>query len=177
MIQEPETLYKLMVLYLLDNVNFSLTNSQISHFLLDKDYTTYFTMQTVLTELTEVGLITSRTVGNSTYYDITNDGQEALKFFSSDISDAAKADMDEFLKENKFSLRSESSATAGYYKNEHDSFTVCFMVMEGKSVLLSIDISVPDEEVAKQMCANWKAMSQEVYSYLMLSMTKRAEPS
>ena len=50
MIQEPETLYKLMALYMLNKVNFPLTNSQLTQFFLDKEYTTYFTLQQVLSE-------------------------------------------------------------------------------------------------------------------------------
>lgn len=173
MIQEPETLYKLMILYLMNNVSFSLTNSQISHFLLDRDYTTYFTLQSVLSELVDSNLITSRKLGNSTYYDITNDGREALTFFSSEISDSTIQDMDEYLRENKFSLRSESSSTAEYFKTDYDSYDVRFMAMEGKKILLSIDVIVPDESVAKQMCANWKGLSQKIYSYLMLTLTNK----
>ena len=45
MIQEPETLYKLMILYMLNKVNFPLTNSQLTQFFLDKEYTTYFTRE------------------------------------------------------------------------------------------------------------------------------------
>ena len=33
------TLYKLIVLYMLDNLDFPLTNSQISEFVLEKGYT------------------------------------------------------------------------------------------------------------------------------------------
>ena len=36
---EPLTLYKLIVLYIVDKVDFPLTNSQISSFILDKGYT------------------------------------------------------------------------------------------------------------------------------------------
>ena len=42
---EPFTLYKLIILYMLDRVDFPLTNSQISSFLLDRGYTNYFTLQ------------------------------------------------------------------------------------------------------------------------------------
>ena len=41
---ESIVLYKLIVLYMLDRVNFTLTNSQISS-LLEKGYTNYFTLQ------------------------------------------------------------------------------------------------------------------------------------
>ena len=42
--QEQLTLYKLMILYLIEKVDFPLSNSQISEFILDKGYTNYFTV-------------------------------------------------------------------------------------------------------------------------------------
>ena len=50
---DPITLYKLIVLYMLKKIDFSMTNAQISNFILDQGYTTYFTLQSVLAELTE----------------------------------------------------------------------------------------------------------------------------
>ena len=38
-------LYKLIILYMLNKVDFPLTNSQISEFILDEGYTTYFNLQ------------------------------------------------------------------------------------------------------------------------------------
>ena len=38
------TLYKLIVLYMLQKVDFPLTNSQISEFVLDKEYTNSLTL-------------------------------------------------------------------------------------------------------------------------------------
>ena len=172
MIQEPETLYKLMILYMLDKVNFPLTNSQLSEFFLDKEYTTYFTLQSVLTELAEAKLISSRQVGNSTHYEITDDGKEALGFFVTDISSAAIADMDEYLEANKFSMRSESGVVAEYFRSSNDNYTVHCSAREGKNTILAIDIAVPDEGAAEDMCANWRGCSRKIYSYIMTSLLK-----
>ena len=46
------TTYKLIILYMLEKVDFPLTNSQVSEFILDKGYTTYFTLQRAINELT-----------------------------------------------------------------------------------------------------------------------------
>ena len=48
MLSEPMTLYKLMNLYMLKQVNFPLTNAQLSNFFLEREYTTYFTLQQAL---------------------------------------------------------------------------------------------------------------------------------
>ena len=76
MSSEPLTLYKLIVLYMLNKVNFPLTNAQISEFILDKEYTNYFTLQQVIGELAEGDLISLKTVGNTSYYHITPQGEE-----------------------------------------------------------------------------------------------------
>ena len=48
---ESFKLYKLIVLYMLDKVDFPLTNSQVSEFILDEGYTTYFKLQQSISEL------------------------------------------------------------------------------------------------------------------------------
>ena len=164
MIQEPETLYKLMVLYMLNKVNFPLTNSQLSQFFLDNDYTTYFTLQQVLSDLCESKLIKSRIVGNSTRYEISSDGRETLGFFGKDISSAAVSDMDAYIKDNKFRLRDEVGTSADYYKDGSEYIVRC-EVREGKNILFSVNLSVPDEDEARMICANWPEQCQSVYSY------------
>ncbi len=61
---------------MLNKVNFPLTNAQISEFILDKEYTNYFTLQQVIGELAEGDLISLKTVGNTSYYHITPQGTD-----------------------------------------------------------------------------------------------------
>ena len=78
---EPFTLYKLIILYMLDRVDFPLTNSQISSFLLDRGYTNYFTLQQAFSELEEASLVISQTIRNTTQFQLTKSGREALGYF------------------------------------------------------------------------------------------------
>ena len=64
---EPFTTYKLIVLYMAKHAKETLTNSQISEFILDRDYTDYFQLQKVLSELVETELLRKRTISNSSY--------------------------------------------------------------------------------------------------------------
>lgn len=57
---ETQTLYKLIVLYMLNRVTFPLSNAQLSEFILDREYTDYFTLQQALFELTDSSLIRPR---------------------------------------------------------------------------------------------------------------------
>ena len=149
MLSEPMTLYKLMNLYMLKQVNFPLTNAQLSGFFLDREYTTYFTLQQALNELLEAGLIKMQTLHNSTRYEITREGEETLEFFGKKISPAIVEDMDEYLKENRFRMRNEVGLVSDFYKSTNQDYIVHCEVREGKNVLVGIDVSVPDKEQAE----------------------------
>ena len=78
MMQDPLTLYKLIVLYMLNRVTFPLTKAQITDFIQEKEYTNFFTLQQVMAELTDTGLITAKTLRNRTHLEITEEGLETL---------------------------------------------------------------------------------------------------
>ena len=170
MLAEPMTLYKLMNLYMLHQVNFPLTNAQLSNFFLDREYTTYFTLQQALNELLDAGLVKKETMRNSSRYEITKEGEETLEFFGKNISPAIVSDMDEYLKQNRFRMRNEVGLISDFYKSTNQDYIVHCEVREGKAVLVILDISVPDKEQAEIMCNHWKDRSQEIYAYVMKSL-------
>ena len=170
MLAEPMTLYKLMNLYMLHQVNFPLTNAQLSNFSLDRESTKYFTLQQALNELLDAGLVKKETMRNSSRYEITKEGEETLEFFGKNISPAIVSDMDEYLKQNRFRMRNEVGLISDFYKSTNQDYIVHCEVREGKAVLVNLDISVPDKEQAEIMCNHWKDRSQEIYAYVMKSL-------
>ena len=52
----PFTVYKLIILYMLRNSSSPITNSEISEFILDREYTNYFHLQQALSELEETAV-------------------------------------------------------------------------------------------------------------------------
>lgn len=113
--QEPLTLYKLIVLYLLNKVSFPLTMAQVSDLILEKEYTSYLTLQQVINELAQAGLITAKTLVNRTHLQITEEGRNTLSYFENRISDAIKTDIGEYLKKMNWkcatNLRSRATTT------------------------------------------------------------------
>ena len=77
----PFTVYKLIILYMLRNSSSPITNSEISEFILDREYTNYFHLQQALSELEETELIEKRTISNTSYYYLTEDGKNTRMIF------------------------------------------------------------------------------------------------
>ena len=169
---EQVTLYKFMTLYMLNKVNFPLTNNQIQRFFLDKEYTTYFIFQQVISELIESKLISSETVRNTSYYRITDDGRETIDMFKNKIPIAIIDDMDIFLIENKYELRNEVGVISDYYKSTNQDYIVNCRILEGNSTLIDMNLSVPSVDYAEMMCNNWKGASEDIYKYIMKTLMK-----
>lgn len=166
------TLYKLIILYMLNKVNFPLTNNQISSFFLDKEYTTYFTLQQAISGLLESHFISIETIRNTSYYHITSEGGETLSFFGNKISPAIIDDIDIFLIENKYELRNEVGTLSDFYKSTNQDYIVHCQVKEGKTTLIELNLAVPTKEQAASMCSNWRESSQEIYANIMKSLMK-----
>ena len=167
MTQEPLTLYKLIVLYMLNIVDFKLTNSQVSEFILDKEYTNFLTLQEVISELTDTELIKTETMMNRTFLSITDEGKNTLSYFGNRISDAIKADIDQYMLDKHLELKNEASITANYYKSTSGEFEASLSAKEKDVELVHINLSVPTEEMAAAICDNWQKKNQKIYQFLM----------
>lgn len=167
---ESFTLYKLIVLYMLEKVDFPLTNGQISEFVLDKGYTTYFKLQQTLSEMVDARFIQEETTHNRTLYHLTEEGASTLQFFGNKISSAIKNDIDAFLAEHKYELKNEVSARADYFPNNFGEFSVQCRVVENEVNLIDLTLTVPSEKEAQAIVNNWRQKSEEIYALLMKNL-------
>ena len=154
--QEPLTLYKLIVLYLLNKVSFPLTMAQVSDLILEKEYTNYLTLQQVINELAQAGLITAKTLVNRTHLQITDEGRNTLSYFENRISE--------------LEMRNESSIQSNYYKAVNGEFETELTAVDKDVNLVTIRLTVPTEELAISICENWQKNNREIYQYLTTAL-------
>lgn len=167
---ESFKLYKLIILYMLSKVDFPLTNSQISEFILDEGYTNYFTLQQSISELTDSGFIREESTHSRTFYHLTEDGYETIQFFKNDISPAIQDDIDTFLKKKRYELKNEVSVKADYFQNPNREYSVRCQVIEQGSPLIDLTVTVPTEDEAETIANNWTKKNQEIYAMIMANL-------
>lgn len=167
MAQDPLTLYKLIVLYMLDRVDFKLSYSQISSFILEKEYTNFMTLQQVIADLQDTELIRTDASINRTLFSITEEGRSTLSYFKNRIGDTIMDEVDAFLSEKHFEIKNEASITAKYYKSTSGEYEAELVAMEKEIELVNIKISVPEADMAKAICENWYNKNEQIYKYLM----------
>lgn len=167
---ESFKLYKLIVLYMLEKVDFPLTNGQISEFILDKGYTTYFKLQQALSEMVDSRFLHEEVTHNRTLYHLTDEGRETIQFFSNELSSAIKNDIDIFMKEHKYELKNEVSVRADYFPNANQEFSVRCQVIENNINLIDLTLAVPSEHEAQLIANNWRQRNEDIYALLMKNL-------
>lgn len=167
MLQEPLTLYKLIILYLLGKASIPLSKKRVCDFILDKGYTNYIMLNQAIGELIDAGMAVSQLINERPHLTLTAEGAQTLSFFQSNISDITKAEINAYLKENKLELISEISVTANYDKAPTGEFEAHLTARERGIPLVRITLSVPEEETAASICKNWREKNEEVYQLLV----------
>ena len=164
---EPFTIYKLTILYMLDKAGFPLSNTQISNFFLEKEYTDYFRVQEVIGDLVNADLINFESTHSNTQYTLTAAGRETLGFFKDKITDGIENDVKRFFEKNKLEFRQENFILADYYKTTNQNYDVRCQVRSDSTTVLDLTLAVTTKEQAEAICNNWKNSNEDVYAYLM----------
>lgn len=164
---ESFTLYKLIILYMLDKVDFPLTTAQISEFILDQGYTNYFKLQEALSDMVDSDLIRSENAHNRTLYHLTANGKETIHYFRNKISKEIQNDIDSFLKVKQYDLKEEVSVKTDYYLTTAHEYEVRCQIVEDHSNLIDLKLTVPTETEAETIANNWMKQNQEIYTLLL----------
>lgn len=163
----PFTIYKLIVLYMLDNSEAPLTNSQISEFILDREYTNYFHLQQAVSELVEADLLEKQVTSNTSYYHITEEGRTTLSYFQEELSTDIRKEVKDYLKTNGCDTAEQIMTPADYYTTAQGGYTVRCQLIEKTTSLVDLTIAVPSLEAAKSICRHWPEKCQDIYGKIM----------
>ena len=152
---------------MLQNTEDTLTNSQISEFILDREYTNYFHLQQAISELVEADLISMDIRSNTSHYRITEDGRKTLSFFQQDVSSEIKKEVKEYLKSTGFKAQERIVTPADYYITKQGTYSVRCQLIETGNSLIDLNIAAPSLEAAQSICEKWSSHYQEIYAKIM----------
>ena len=164
---EPQTLTKLIVLYMLDKVDHPVTKAQIYDFILEKEYSNYFTLTQATYELTEDGFIESSSTHSSTFLSLTDKGRDTLTFFANRISEGIKQDINTYYEDHRMEIANDVSVITNYYRTSDGDYVADLTAREKSSDLINIRVNMPTEDSARAVCDHWRDKSAEIYSFVL----------
>ena len=165
---EKLTQVKLIILYMLARVDFLMTASQISDFVLGKDYADFYVLTQAQGELIDNGLISQAPHShNATELSITTEGRDTIKFFGSRLPDFIKNDIENYFSDKAFELRNELAVKGDYVQNSATGEYETRLIIKDRDVTtLDMTLSVPTEEIAEHIVDVWKEKATGVFQYI-----------
>lgn len=169
-------IYKLIILYLLDHAagagdsdetDGEISMGRISNFLIENAYVDFQTLMSTYSQIEKDGYLTGRAVGDTMFLRITEEGREAVRMFRDQLSEDIRGKAQAYLKENGRALREERSVTAEYYTASYGGYTVHMVVREDHRVVFEINLTVPDEEMARHVASRFRRASGALYGHIV----------
>ncbi|NMB26441.1 MAG: DUF4364 family protein [Tissierellia bacterium] len=158
---------KLLLLYIIDKSENSLTNEEITEFLLENNYMNYFLIQQYLSELIQSGFIEYINKKDKKIYILLNKGKITLSFFEDRISTKIKEEIsDKFIK-IKEDEKIATQVTGEYFQKGPDKYIVNLKLVENTETLFSLYLNVTTIKQAEKICNTWKDNTEFIYKNLL----------
>ena len=121
----------------------------------------------VLSELVETELLRKRTISNSSYYEITEEGKKTLSYFEKELSGEIKNEVKDYLQTHGGQVQERILTPADYYTTPQGNYAVRCQIIEKDTTVLDLTLAAPGREAAQAMCHSWAKKSQDIYGMLM----------
>lgn len=164
---DPLTLTKLIILYMLDAADKPLSKSKIFSFIIDNEYTNYFTLMQASSDLTDAGFVLLSANKNSTVFSITDEGRNTLNSFADRISASIRQDISEYLRDLFGESQNTVDIETNYYRNGRSGYIAELTLKDKATEMVSIRINMPTEESVAALCKNFETKGEDIYELLV----------
>ena len=162
---------KLTLMYFLDKTGRELTREQLTTAAAERGFLQFFELQNAVNELEEQGLLAAVPRPYGQAYAITPAGKNALDMFYEQLPLSLRYDIDEYAVECADRLKNITQYYSVYEKSAA-GYSVTLKVMEKDSVLMSLQIVLPDIDSAKKACAEWPERAAALYKQTVEKLVK-----
>ncbi|MDF2615837.1 MAG: hypothetical protein K0Q47_492 [Sedimentibacter sp.] len=162
---------KLKLLYMLNYINIPLTNIELTNYILDHNIMDYFTLQQLLGDLCDAKFVVLNSKNGNEYYSISEAGIATLEMFEDKLPDYFTKEVETNFSFLKKQIKRQRELLGHYYKRKEDEYIVTLQVMENESIIFSLSINVPTEDLAKNICKKWDSNPEEIFGSIITTLT------
>lgn len=158
--------FKLLVLYIINQVNMPLSKSKITDIVLENNFINYFTLQQYIDELLSSSLLKYKENDDKNRLYITDRGKKVLSFFQNRINPEKILQVNNYLN-GKLSKIKEEILINGDYTIDGENYLVDLKAKEYDSLLMELKLSVVSKKQALDLIKLWKENSSDIYNKII----------
>lgn len=163
---------KLIILYLLNKANCTLTNLQLLRLLYDFEEFNYYYFQHLLSDLVSQEYVANYKQGEEWLYEITTQGKEVLELTENILPGIIKHKLNLITKNLLQVVQNEVAVTAEFIpENDNEYITSC-KITESHKVLFELNIYCASQDQARKIAENWKKSANSYYPEIIKMLTQ-----
>jgi predicted transcriptional regulator len=158
--------FKLLVLYIINQVNVPISKSKITEIILENNFINYFTLVQYIEELLSSSLLKYKEDDDKSRLYITDRGKKVLSFFQNRIRPEKMLQINNYLN-GKISKIKEEIMINGDYALDGESYLVDLKANENDSLLMDLKLNVASKKQALDLIKLWKENSSDIYNKII----------
>lgn len=161
-ILQDDFILRLIILYVARQYGTSLTNPELTKFIMDGQNVDYFLLQYNIYELVKLEQLRVFMDSGKHYYELTPEGKEAAGFFEQKIPLLIRKKLDKAILEKKKSEEPQTTVIADFMP-EGGEFLAGIKILEAGQEQFSLNVLVPSREHAVAVCRYFQENIEEIY--------------
>ena len=161
-ILQDDFILRLIILYVAREYGSSLTNPELTKFIMDGQDVDYFNLQYNIYELVKMEQLRVFMDSGKHYYELTEEGQETAGFFQSKIPMLIRKKLDKAILEKKKTEEPKTAVIADFMP-EGGEFLAGIKILENNQEQFSMNVLVPTREHAIRVCQFFQEHIEEIY--------------
>lgn len=166
-LEDNNLVNKLVLLFVFDKMGMPVTEKTLLEMCASRNnWINYMESIECLSELVSAGFVFKTSNDRNDYYTVTTSGRECLDSFFTRIPASKRAEIADFIKENRMTYKRAQEYFRGYYKNDDGSYTVHLKILDPTRTTMELKLNVANRSVAKTVYNKWDGTAAEVYSMI-----------
>ena len=162
---------KLLLLYLIKLSDKDFTNSEITEFVLEKNYMNFFLVQQYLSELINSNFIQIENKNSKDVYILLEKGEIALSYFEKRIPVQVKEELNKVFNKLEKEKKIETQVVTDYFQKNNNLYVVNLKLVENEDTLFSIYLDVATKKQVDLICDKWKKNPEAIYQSIINILT------
>lgn len=164
---------KVLILYILNQINRPITNDKLYKLVLSAIDMNYFYFQQFLLDLIETHFILTYQKEEQNIYEITEAGKNTLELTMDILPGIIKLKADTNLKAALESVEEEFSVVAEYTPKSENNYVVICKIIENNETVFEVKTFACSREQAKEIVDNWKSNSDKIYPKILETLLNK----
>ena len=164
---------KLLLLYIFDKLGKPLTNTEITHFVLENDIMNYFMLHQFLVELQEAKFLMSREDGQAPSLYISQKGKDTLNYFINHIGSYLKERIDNLILDRASLPKNKPNILANYSQLEDGLYRVNLAITQDGNSLIDLKLKVDDIDRVREIQNKWLEEGHHLYHHILGLFTNK----